>query len=275
MGQRVCAEGITSHVIFLTLKPGAYFSLPVYQSIEVIHKIDLISLIRSGASAMEKHYTGEKINIAYNTGRCIHVAECVKRLHTVLDTSRRPWVLPDAASQDSIATTVVACPSGALHYVGKDGDSTEPISAHNTIRLVRNGPLYLRGDFTIVNGTGELVVNDTRAALCRCGGSANKPFCDNTHKTNGFVAPETVAEPQSIIETLDGGNLHVETTINGPLHITGSFTVLKSKGEAVYQGTDETFCRCGGLRTSPSVMAPIRRLALSLSNRNTVMKYAQ
>jgi CDGSH-type Zn-finger protein len=110
--------------------------------------------------------------------------------------------------------------------------------------------LYLRGDFTIVNGAGELVVNDTRASLCRCGGSANKPFCDNTHKTNGFTAPD-VTEPQPIIDVETGGKLHIETTTNGPLHITGNFTVLNSKGETIYQGTDETFCRCGGSANKP------------------------
>lgn len=198
-----------------------------------------------------RNYTGESIDVSYEAGRCIHAAECIKRLHAVFDTSRRPWVLPDAASPDSVAAAVVACPTGALHYERKDGGEAETVQQQNTIRLNRNGPLYLRGDFTIVNGAGEIVVSDTRAALCRCGGSANKPFCDNTHKTIRFVAPETVAEPQSIIESSHGGKLSIKTTTNGPLHITGSFTVLNSKGEAVYQGADEWFCRCGGSANKP------------------------
>jgi CDGSH-type Zn-finger protein/uncharacterized Fe-S cluster protein YjdI len=203
---------------------------------------------------MERHvrnYTGKDIDVTYETGRCIHVAECIRRLHAVFDTSRRPWVLPDAGSPDSVAATVVACPSGALHYERTDGGEAEPVQEQNTIRLVRNGPLYLRGDFTIVNGAGELVVHDTRAALCRCGGSANKPFCDGTHKADGFVAPETVAEPQSSIETSGCGKLSIETTTNGPLHITGNFLVLNSKGDAVYQGTDGSFWRCGGSANKP------------------------
>jgi uncharacterized Fe-S cluster protein YjdI len=140
---------------------------------------------------VERHvhnYTGEKIDVTYESGRCIHVAECIRRLHAVFDTTRRPWVLPDAALPDSVAETVVACPSGALHYERTDGGEAEPVQEQNTIRLVRNGPLYLRGDCTIVNGAGELVVHDTRAALCRCGGSANKPFCDGTHEKIGFIA---------------------------------------------------------------------------------------
>jgi len=198
-----------------------------------------------------RNYTGEKIDVSYETRRCIHAEECIKRLHAVFDTSKRPWVQPDAGLADSIVETILHCPSGALHYERKDGGEVEPIPDHNTILLTMNGPSYLRGDFTIVNGAGELVVNDTRAALCRCGGSANKPFCDNTHRKNGFIAPNTVAEPQTITEILDSGKLHIETTTNGPLHITGNFTVLNGNGKPIYQGTDETFCRCGGSANKP------------------------
>jgi CDGSH-type Zn-finger protein/uncharacterized Fe-S cluster protein YjdI len=198
-----------------------------------------------------RKYTGEQIDVTYGVERCIHAEECVKRLQTVFDKSRRPWVLPDAGSADSIAATILQCPSGALHYERKDDGDGEPIPVHNTIRLSMNGPLYLRGDFTIVNGKGELVVNDTRAALCRCGGSANKPFCDNTHRKNGFVAPDRVAEPQTINETPDDDKLCIQTTTNGPLRITGHFTVLNGKGEPVYQGTDQEFCRCGGSSHKP------------------------
>ncbi|MBI1277782.1 MAG: hypothetical protein GC179_06605 [Anaerolineaceae bacterium] len=197
------------------------------------------------------NYTGEKIDVSYDVGRCIHAEECIDRLHAVFDNSKRPWVQPDAGLADGVAATVLHCPSGALHYQRKDSGAVEPIPEHNTIRLSENGPLYLRGDFTIVNGQGELVVNDTRAALCRCGASQNKPFCDNTHITIGFVAPPTVAEPQTTVETLDGGKLKIETTTNGPLHISGNFTILNEAGELVYQGTDEWFCRCGGSGNKP------------------------
>lgn len=203
---------------------------------------------------MEKHtrkYTGEKIDVTYETERCIHVAECIKRLHAVFDTQRRPWVLPDAAPPDTVAETVVACPSGALHYERKDGGAKEPIQASNTIRLIRNGPLYIRGNFTIINGAGEIVVHDTRASLCRCGASSNKPFCDNTHRSIRFLAPDTDFIAQSVDETIDGGELSIITETNGPLYITGEFTVLNNKGEKVYHGTEETFCRCGGSGNKP------------------------
>ena len=202
-----------------------------------------------------RNYTGQDIDVSYDAGRCIHVAECLRRLHTVFDTDKRPWVQPDNAAADRVAATVLACPSGALHYARKDGGAAEPIAAHNTIRLTENGPLYIRGDFTIVNSAGDLIVHDTRAALCRCGASDNKPFCDNSHRKIGFEAPPTIAQPQNITEaeaeTAKGGTLCIETTHNGPLYITGNFTVLDAKGQAVFQGTEGSFCRCGGSANKP------------------------
>ena len=49
-----------------------------------------------------------------------------------------------------------------------------------------NGPLKVRGNLEIVSGTGRVVARLTSAALCRCGGSATKPFCDGTHAKIGF-----------------------------------------------------------------------------------------
>lgn len=47
----------------------------------------------------------------------------------------------------------------------------------------------VRGNIEIMSGTGRTVVRVQTARLCRCGGSANKPFCDDTHKRIGFQAP--------------------------------------------------------------------------------------
>jgi CDGSH iron-sulfur domain-containing protein 3 len=65
-----------------------------------------------------------------------------------------------------------------------------------TIRVRPNGPLLIEGPVTIVDAEGNpLPVNPDKPsiALCRCGASANKPFCDGAHRTCGFqsviVAP--------------------------------------------------------------------------------------
>ena len=49
-----------------------------------------------------------------------------------------------------------------------------------------DGPLRVRGNLELTAGTGKVVARVQQAMLCRCGGSANKPFCDGTHRRIGF-----------------------------------------------------------------------------------------
>ena len=54
------------------------------------------------------------------------------------------------------------------------------------IRPAKNGPLLFTGNGEIGNGTGHTIAKAAKGALCRCGHSETKPFCDGTHKTAGF-----------------------------------------------------------------------------------------
>ncbi|QIK84795.1 CDGSH iron-sulfur domain-containing protein [Sanguibacter sp. HDW7] len=57
--------------------------------------------------------------------------------------------------------------------------------------LCPDGPILVRGAARIVTGDGRAVArNRPTIALCRCGGSAIKPFCDGTHKVNGFTSDD-------------------------------------------------------------------------------------
>jgi CDGSH-type Zn-finger protein/uncharacterized Fe-S cluster protein YjdI len=49
-----------------------------------------------------------------------------------------------------------------------------------------NGPLRVAGPLEVVTGTGHTVLRTTETYLCRCGASANKPFCDGSHARVGF-----------------------------------------------------------------------------------------
>lgn len=73
----------------------------------------------------------------------------------------------------------------------------EPASKDSIALEARNGPikvtpqpngsLKVEGNLEIVSGTGRTVDRVTKVFLCRCGHSQNKPFCDGSHKTAGFV----------------------------------------------------------------------------------------
>ena len=59
-----------------------------------------------------------------------------------------------------------------------------------TITPYRDGPLLVRGPITLLGPDGAAIQSDRETiALCRCGRSALKPFCDGTHKLVGFRAP--------------------------------------------------------------------------------------
>ena len=59
-----------------------------------------------------------------------------------------------------------------------------------TITPYRDGPYLIRGDFLLTDQDGEPIESRRRTvALCRCGKSQIRPFCDGTHKLIGFRAP--------------------------------------------------------------------------------------
>jgi CDGSH-type Zn-finger protein len=66
-----------------------------------------------------------------------------------------------------------------------------------TIKIRDNGPYVVEGDFSLVDASGN-EVPILKKALCRCGGSTTKPFCDGTHSKIGFQgANAAVAESDS------------------------------------------------------------------------------
>ena len=69
------------------------------------------------------------------------------------------------------------------------------VSPSVVIRVRENGPLLVTGPATVIDHLGHAFETSGRdnIALCRCGASHRKPFCDGTHKTNGFVATESVS----------------------------------------------------------------------------------
>jgi CDGSH-type Zn-finger protein len=68
------------------------------------------------------------------------------------------------------------------------------------IRTRPNGPFLVEGGFTLVDSEGKefKLEPNKNYALCRCGQSSKRPFCDGTHKTCGFVADERAPDPEPV-----------------------------------------------------------------------------
>ena len=65
-----------------------------------------------------------------------------------------------------------------------------------TIDIIKNGPLIVNGPVELKDADGNSYPAKSRMALCRCGASTTKPFCDGTHSKIGFQAAER-AVPES------------------------------------------------------------------------------
>ncbi len=132
-----------------------------------------------------KEYSNEEIVVCWNPDRCIHAGECIKGLPQVFNLESRPWVDIKGADSEEIMKVIDRCPSGALSYkmVKKEGGS-EITSAQ--IKVMKNGPLLVEGNCALIDWTGKKAATNRHFALCRCGSSKNKPFCDRTHIKIGF-----------------------------------------------------------------------------------------
>ena len=78
--------------------------------------------------------------------------------------------------------------TGEPEPTGKDAPGEDP---GETLQIIahENGPIEARGALEITGGSGKRVHRGTRAFLCRCGQSKNKPFCDGSHKAAGLEVP--------------------------------------------------------------------------------------
>lgn len=197
-------------------------------------------------------YESEDITIEFDSKRCLHSAECVRGLNSAFDLQKKPWIQPEEASAEQLKETVHKCPTGALQY--SDTDIQERPARENTITIVPDGPLYLRGDIEIQNAEGETLLKDTRVALCRCGESDNKPLCDNSHDEIEFKAPAAFNEAK-LQPTNDGDpstkKLIIKLMENGPILLEGTYSVHSIASQPVNSSKNAAMCRCGHSGTKP------------------------
>lgn len=195
-----------------------------------------------------REYEGQGITILYDVARCYHAEECIHGAPGVFRKDARPWVSPDGEDASRTAEVILRCPTGALHYRAKDATLNEKPDAENTVTVSANGPLLARGDMEINLSDGAL--SETRAAFCRCGASANKPFCDDSHYRIGFTDPGPAA-CDAVTGAAQNGTLIVTPAPNGPLLVKGNLIVRNAAGETTSIGTQTAFCRCGASANKP------------------------
>lgn len=190
---------------------------------------------------------GEKLNLLFETKRCIHARFCVTGAPDVfLANVQGPWLHPDAMEVERVVEIAHACPSGAIQYHRTDGAHDETAPPVNLASIRESGPYAFRGQLEI---DGDPI--GFRATLCRCGASKNKPFCDSSHHEVGFSATGEPASAKADALSVRNGVLAIDPQLNGPLSIRGNLEITSGTGRVVSRVTAAKLCRCGGSATKP------------------------
>ena len=124
------------------------------------------------------NYKGKKITIHDDRGICSHAGFCTDGLPKVFQMGVEPWINPDAENVGKIIQTIKKCPSGALSY-SIDGVLYNKYSEHPEIQITEDGPYFIKGSIEL--NDADHPESEEHFALCRCGKSKNKPFCDGQH----------------------------------------------------------------------------------------------
>ena len=131
--------------------------------------------------------------------------------------------------------------------------SNKPVYTGNSIMVRPNGPLICKGDIeiTLLNANAEVISKDKEFALCRCGLSKDKPFCDGTHKTIKEDITQSFSDARE--EDINGiiGDLTITVKENAMYSINGPVTIFSRDGLSKTTRTKGALCRCGHSENKP------------------------
>jgi uncharacterized Fe-S cluster protein YjdI len=133
-----------------------------------------------------KKYSNGEVTVVWKPSMCIHSAICFNGLPGVFDPRKRPWITAEGGTTQEIIAQVNKCPSGALSYYHNSEMTNPAIDIETIVEVSANGPLLVYGNIKIKDAQGNETIKNKVTALCRCGQSANKPYCDGTHRKVGF-----------------------------------------------------------------------------------------
>ena len=139
-----------------------------------------------GEREIIKEYVNGDLIVIWKPKKCIHAAECVKRLPEVYNPDEKPWIKAENANIEDLKKQIQACPSGALTYKMANVETQDDAQSEIKIEVLQNGPLLVHGTLHVTNSDGNNEVKDKTTAFCRCGASANKPYCDGAHRNVDF-----------------------------------------------------------------------------------------
>jgi CDGSH-type Zn-finger protein len=116
-----------------------------------------------------------------------------------------------------------------------------------------NGPLICSSDtnVTIQDADGNLITQAKELALCRCGQSQNKPFCDGSHKKAEFEAGQEFTDERGEDLPEQHSELVITVKPDAMLLIKSPVTLFSRDGRSVTTRTKGALCRCGASNNKP------------------------
>lgn len=163
-----------------------------------------------GKYSGSRKYKNDEITVFWKPDACIHASYCYRELIEVFDPARRPWVDMEGSATERIIEVVNMCPTEALSWkwneeernktVGKDqlnhvrfrrpelmaADVSEEPENSLSVKIMPDGPIIIKGDFTLRYSGHCKDVKNGIISICRCGSSNQLPFCDGSHRKIGF-----------------------------------------------------------------------------------------
>jgi len=132
-------------------------------------------------------------------------------------------------------------------------ENNKPHYSGNSIMVRPDGPLICKGDkaITLQTSDAEVILKDKEFALCRCGLSNNKPFCDGSHKKEGFKANQNFVDERKENIEGDNGDLIITVKANAMYSIKGPVTIFSRDGSSVTTRKKGALCRCGHSENKP------------------------
>jgi CDGSH-type Zn-finger protein len=140
---------------------------------------------RGPIAGRREPWEGEGLVLYDDGSLCTHAGFCTNFRTNVWDLADRA---SDPQARNEFVRMVHDCPSGRLTFADADDPETtvEP-DLEPSIGVEPNASYWVRGGIPVVSEDGTPYEVRNRQTLCRCGRSANKPFCDGTHTPARFT----------------------------------------------------------------------------------------
>lgn len=196
-----------------------------------------------------KRFSGKELTVSWDARLCIGIAECGRSDDTLFVADRDPWCQPDDVEPARVVEVCARCPSGALSVTDRSGADVEPPADGNRVYVAHDGPLFVHGKLALQHAADDMPGIRHRVALCRCGKSSNKPFCDNSHR-DGFSDAGAIGEDGPGYVNADA-ELHINPTLHGPLVLEGPVQLVTGSGRVAWRGNNVALCRCGESANKP------------------------